>query len=241
MALKLCIVPTPIGNLDDITKRAENLLKTADYIYAEDTREIKKLLNLLNISSAAQIFSYRDHNHDYAYEKFLELLQNEPNATIALVSDRGTPLISDPGFLLLREIYEDEEIKKQVKVEVLPGATALIPALIISELPTDRFSFLGFLPRKRSKQLDLIEEFTSTAATTIVYESPYRIGNLLENLMEYEKLSETKLQVSLVKDVSKLHEKVFTGTTEELLQLVEEKESNKNKLRGEWVVLWRES
>ncbi|MDA9865571.1 16S rRNA (cytidine(1402)-2'-O)-methyltransferase [bacterium] len=238
MSVNLVITPTPIGNLDDITKRSKDTLENADYILAEDTREIKKLLNLLNISIEAPIFSYRDQNHNYAFEKFVEFVDSGEDLLIALVSDRGTPLISDPGFQLVRDIYNNEALSKNVKVDALPGPTALIPAIILSGLPTDRFMFIGFLPRKKSKQLSLIEKFSFDDATSIIYESPFRIVSALELLVEYSAEKGIEFDVALVKDVSKLHEKVYRGNAGELLLKFSEETSDK-KPKGEWVVLWR--
>ena len=196
---KLILVPTPVGNLKDITYRALEILESADLILAEDTRQTAKLLNHFNIKTPLQ------SHHMFNEHKNVESVCNKILAgeTIALVSDAGTPGISDPGFLLVRTCIE-----KEIEVETLPGATALIPALVNSGLPSDRFCFEGFLPQKkgRNKRLAGLEDETRTM---IFYESPYRLVRALREMSEHFG-SEREACVS--RELSKIYEENVRGT-----------------------------
>ncbi|MBK7133466.1 MAG: 16S rRNA (cytidine(1402)-2'-O)-methyltransferase [Bacteroidales bacterium] len=196
---KLFLVPTPIGNLRDITYRAVEVLNTVDLILAEDTRQARTLLNHYNIKTPLQ------SHHMYNEHKSVEAVCSKilHGQTIALISDAGTPGISDPGFLLVRTCVE-----KGVPVETLPGATALIPALVNSGLPCDRFCFEGFLPPKkgRNKRMtSLIEE----SRTMIFYESPYRLVKTLQELATY---FGPDREASVARELSKLYEENIRGT-----------------------------
>jgi 16S rRNA (cytidine1402-2'-O)-methyltransferase len=171
----LTIIPTPIGNLDDITLRAIKALNEVDYILAEDTRQTAKLLNHLKISK--QLVAYHKFNEHKATEKIINEIKAGRN--IGLVSDAGTPAISDPGFLLVRAC-----VQAKIKLECLPGATAFVPALVNSGLPSDRFCFEGFLPAKKGRQKRL-SQLAEETRTLIFYESPHRLIKTLEQLKEH--------------------------------------------------------
>lgn len=216
---KLYIVPTPIGNLQDITLRALEILKMADVILAEDTRQSSKLLRHYSIQKP--MVSFHQHNEHKNLNHIIQKLK--AGETLALVSDAGTPGISDPAFLLVREC-----IKENIEVECLPGATAFVPALIISGLPAERFCFEGFLPHKKgrsSRLLALKEEIR----TMIFYESPYRLLKTLEQLIEF--LGEER-QASISRELTKLHEENKRGTLKELLDYFKSKE-----IKGEFVIV----
>ena len=216
---KLFIVPTPIGNLGDITFRAIETLKSVDLILAEDTRTSLKLLKHYKINS--KIESYHMHNEHKKADSIINKI-SEGN-TIALISDAGTPSISDPGFLLVREC-----IKNNIEVECLPGATALITALVISGLPSDKFLFEGFLPAKKGRTKRL-KELSNEKKTIIFYESPHRILKTLKDFSDY--FSPEK-QVSVSREITKIYAETFRGTIEESIEHFE-----KNKPKGEFVIV----
>lgn len=201
---KLYIVPTPIGNLKDITLRAIEVLKTVDLILAEDTRTSGKLLKHFEISTPSQ--SHHMHNEHKTVKNLVQKLQS--GTSIALISDAGTPAISDPGFLLTRACIENK-----IDVECLPGATAFVPALVNSGLPNDKFVFEGFLPVKKGRQtrLKLLAEETRTI---IFYESPHKLIKTLTHFCEY--FGEDR-QVSVSRELTKLYEETIRGTTKEVL------------------------
>ncbi len=207
---KLHLVPTPIGNLEDMTFRAIKVLKEADLILAEDTRTSGKLLKHYEISTHMQ--SYHMHNEHKATESIIRRLKS--GETIALISDAGTPAISDPGFLLTRACVEND-----IDVECLPGATAFVPALVNSGLPNDKFIFEGFLPVKKGRQtrLKLLAEETRTI---IFYESPHKLIKTLHNFTEY--FGADRL-VSVSRELSKLHEETIRGTVQEVHEHFEKK------------------
>jgi 16S rRNA (cytidine1402-2'-O)-methyltransferase len=201
---KLYLVPTPIGNLEDITLRAIRVLKEVDFILAEDTRTSGKLLKHFEI--ATPMYSHHMHNEHKSIEGVLNRLKN--GETCALISDAGTPAISDPGFLLTRAC-----VQHQVEIECLPGATAFVPALVNSGLPNDRFVFEGFLPVKKGRQtrLKLLAEETRTM---IFYESPHKLLKTLAHFVEY--FGEERL-VSVSRELTKLFEETIRGTATEVL------------------------
>lgn len=216
---KLYIVPTPIGNLDDMTFRAIQVLKEVDLILAEDTRTSAKLMKHFDIST--QMHSHHMHNEHKTVENIIQKL--EQGITIALISDAGTPAISDPGFLLTRSCVE-----KGIPVECLPGATAFVPALVNSGLPNDKFVFEGFLPDKKGRQtrfLALAEE----TRTMILYVSPHKLVKTLAEFVEYFGADRP---VSVSRELSKLHEETIRGTATEVLKHFEEKAP-----KGEIVVI----
>lgn len=201
---KLYVVPTPVGNLDDMTFRAVKVLKEADLILAEDTRTSGILLKHFEIKNAMQ------SHHKFNEHKTVEAVAQRILAgqTVALVSDAGTPAISDPGFLLVREC-----VRHGVEVECLPGATAFVPALVKSGLPNDRFCFEGFLPQKKGRvsRLTALQEETRTM---IFYESPYR---LLKALTQFAEFFGPERPVAVCREISKLHEECVRGTLSEVI------------------------
>lgn len=216
---ELFIVPTPIGNLQDFTFRAVEILKSSDLILAEDTRQTIKLLKHYTIEKPLQAF--HQHNEHKVTERFVErLAQGE---IISLVSDAGTPGISDPGFLLVRAAVE-----ANIKVTTLPGATAFVPALVNSGLPCDRFVFEGFLPHKKGRQ-SRIKELVQEARTVVFYESPYRLVKLLNQLIEF---AGEDRAVSVSREISKLHEETIRGTLKEVHD-----HYSKGTVKGEIVVI----
>lgn len=217
--MKLFLVPTPVGNLGDMTYRGVEVLKSVDLILAEDTRTSRVLMQHYGIETPLQ--SYHIFNEHQTVAGLVERLLS--GTTIAVVTDAGTPGISDPGFLLVREA-----VKAGVEVECLPGATAFVPALIDSGLPCDRFVFLGFLPHKKGRQT-AIKALTDEERTMVVYESPYRLVRLLEELREV--LGEER-QVSVSREISKLHAETARGTVAEVLAHFKEKD-----VKGEIVVI----
>jgi 16S rRNA (cytidine1402-2'-O)-methyltransferase len=216
---QLYIVPTPIGNLEDMTLRAIRILKEVDVILAEDTRNSIKLLNHYEIKKPLQAF--HAHNEHKAKDQIIRHLLEGKN--YALISDAGTPGISDPGFLIVREC-----VKASIRVETLPGATAFVPALVNSGFPCDEFTFIGFLPQKKGRMTALLSLKNETR-TVILYESPYRVKKLLEELKEY--LGENRL-VCFSREISKLHEENVRGSVKEVLEYFSTKEP-----KGEFVVI----
>ncbi len=202
---KLFLVPTPIGNLEDMTFRAIRILKEADFILAEDTRTSGKLLKHFEINTPMQ--SHHMHNEHRMVENVVRQIQS--GRTVALISDAGTPAISDPGFLLTRACVE-----AGVEVECLPGATAFVPALVNSGLPSDKFVFEGFLPVKKGRQTRL-EILAQETRTMVLYESPHKLLKTLAQIMEY--MGEDR-QVSVSREISKLHEETVRGSAKELLE-----------------------
>jgi 16S rRNA (cytidine1402-2'-O)-methyltransferase len=217
--MKLVLVPTPIGNLEDITLRAINVLKSCDCIYAEDTRTTGHLLKHLGIQKPLAAFHI--HNEHQAVQKVIEKIK--ASNTVCYVSDAGTPGLSDPGFLLVRNALE-----AGIAVECLPGATAAIPALVVSGLPMDRFCFEGFLPHKKGRKTRL-NELKNENRTMIFYESPHRILKSLEQFIE---IFGTERKAAISRELSKLFEENIRGTLAELLNHF------KNKtIKGEFVVI----
>jgi len=216
---KLYIVPTPIGNLEDITLRALRILKEVDLILAEDTRTSSVLLKHYNI--ATRLSSHHKFNEHRTVERIAEQILGGDN--VALISDAGTPSISDPGFLLTRTC-----LNMGVDVECLPGATAFVPALVNSGFPSDRFCFEGFLPQKKGRQKKL-KELADETRTMIFYESPFRLVKALEQFSEYFGADR---KVSVSRELSKLFEENFRGTVAEVLAYFRSK-----TVKGEIVIV----
>ena len=214
----LYLVPTPIGNLEDITLRALRVLNEVDVILAEDTRTSGKLLKHHDIRKPLQ--SYHIFNEHKTVEKLIERMQS--GEKFALISDAGTPSISDPGFLLVREL-----LKAGLEVNCLPGATAFVPALVNSGLPSDRFVFEGFLPHKKGRQTRL-QRLAEEDRTIILYESPHRLVKCLEQLKEH--LGDRRGSVS--REISKMFEETVRGSLSELIE-----HFNSKGVKGEFVVL----
>lgn len=217
--MKLYLVPTPIGNLEDITLRAINILKTVDVVLAEDTRTSGSLLKHLGISKP--MHSYHIHNEHQSITRLIErMLKGE---TMALVSDAGTPAVSDPGFLLVREC-----IKYGIHVECLPGPTAFVPALVNSGLPSDRFTFEGFLPHKKGRQTRL-QNLVNEERTMIFYESPHRLVKALQQFSEYFGADR---QACVSRELTKIYEENVRGTIQEIIAYFAEK-----TIKGEIVIV----
>jgi len=216
---KLYLIPTPIGNLEDITLRALNLLKEVDIILAEDTRTSSKLLKHYNIHTPMQ--SYHLFNEHKVVDSWVQRIKG--GTTVALITDAGTPAISDPGFLLSRAC-----IAEGVDVECLPGATAFVPALVNSGLPNDRFVFEGFLPDKKGRQTRLSQLATETK-TMIFYVSPHK---LLKTLTDFIATFGANRPASLSRELTKVHEETKRGTLQELLDFYKDK-----NVKGEIVMI----
>ena len=207
----LYIVPTPVGNMEDMTLRAIRILKEADLVLAEDTRTSGILLKHFEIKN--QLMSHHKFNeHGTSAGIVNRLLAGE---TIALISDAGTPGISDPGFFLVREA-----VKAGIEVQCLPGATAFVPALVASGLPCDRFAFEGFLPQKKGRQMKILS-LKDEPRTMIFYESPYR---LVKTLQQFAEAYGGDRAVSVSREISKLHEETVRGTLDEVIAHFKEKE-----------------
>ena len=215
----LYLVPTPIGNLGDMTLRAIKVLKTVDVILAEDTRQTGKLLKHFGIEMPMK--SFHAHNE---HEKLREVIyMMKAGKVLALVTDGGTPGISDPGFLLVREC-----VREGLAIECLPGATALIPALVLSGFPTDRFSFEGFLPARKGRATRL-KELVKEDRTIVLYESPHRLVKTLTELSEH---LGSERQAAVCRELTKVYEEVVRGTLSELLA-----HFRKTQPRGEIVIV----
>ncbi len=217
--MKLYLIPTPIGNLEDITLRALRVLKEVDVILAEDTRTSSKLLKHYEINK--KLVAHHQHNEHKSLERIIDSIK--AGETMALISDAGTPAISDPGFLLAREC-----IKNDIEVECLPGATAFVPALVNSGFPCDKFVFEGFLPHKKGRQtrLKLLAEETRTV---IFYESTHRLLKTLNQLAEF--FGENR-HVSVSRELTKIHEETVRGSVKEVVEYY-----NNNVTKGEIVIV----
>lgn len=216
----LYVIPTPVGNLEDITMRAVRLLKEADFVLAEDTRTSSKLLKHFDIQ--VPMYSHHKFNEHKTSASLVDRIR-DCEKHVALISDAGTPAISDPGFMLVREC-----VKNGVEVQCLPGATAFVPALVCSALPCDKFVFEGFLPQKKGRQTRL--NFLKNEERTIIfYESPYRV---LKTFTQLAEVFGGDRQAAAVREISKLHEECVRGTLDELVA-----HFTKNEPRGEFVLL----
>lgn len=216
---KLVLVPTPIGNLEDITLRSIRYLKECDLMFAEDTRVTKKLLSHLGIDK--RVYPFHAHNEHKMLDGVIR--QIEQANMVVLVSDAGTPAISDPGFLLVRACLEHG-----IDVECLPGPVAFIPALVGSGFPCDRFCFEGFLPHKKGRQTKL-QELALEERTVVLYESPHRLVKCLEQLVEF---FGAERKVCVAREITKMFEEFIRGTSQEVLSHFQ-----KNDPRGEIVVV----
>ena len=212
------MVPTPIGNLEDITLRAITILKSADAVLAEDTRTSSILMKHLGISKPLQ--SYHIFNEHQSVQRLIERIKK--GEKLALISDAGTPAVSDPGFLLVREC-----IKNDIEIECLPGPTALIPALVNSGLPTDRFTFEGFLPHKKGRQTRL-QSLQNEERTMVFYESPHR---LLKTLQQFAEYFGADRPASVSRELTKIYEETKRGSVQEIIDYYNEK-----TIKGEIVI-----
>ena len=216
---KIYLVPTPIGNLGDITLRALEVLKSVDLIAAEDTRQSLKLLNHFNIKKS--LISYHKHNEQGKSEELIDRVRNGEN--IAVISDAGTPGISDPGSIVLKKCIENG-----IDVEVLPGATAFTTAIIYSGLDTSAFIFRGFLPRENKEKKEFVESLKDRRETIIFYESPYRVIDTLTFLKE----NFGNRNIAICRELTKLHEEIYRGSLEEAICYF-----NDNIPKGEFVLV----
>ena len=219
--MKLYLVPTPIGNLEDITLRAIRVLGEVDGILAEDTRNSGQLLKHLNISKP--LYSHHAHNEHTGVPGVIKMLKE--GKSLALISDAGTPGISDPGYLLVKACVENG-----IEVESLPGATAFVPALVNSGFPTDRFVYEGFLPHKKGRQTRW-KALAEEERTIVLYESPHRLVKALEQIMEF--IAPDRL-VMVGRELSKMHEQMVRGTATEVLAYFT---AHPDKVRGEIVIV----
>ena len=217
--MKLFIVPTPIGNLQDMTFRAINVLKSVDLILAEDTRVSGKLLKHFEINTRMQ--SYHMHNEHKILKSLVDKLKS--GLEIALISDAGTPAISDPGFLLTRACVDEG-----IAIECLPGATAFVPALVNSGLPNDRFVFEGFLPIKKGRQTRL-KLLAQETRTIVIYVSPHKLNKTLEEIVMY---FGPDRQISVSRELSKIYEETLRGTAQSILE-----HYNSKQVKGELVLI----
>jgi len=216
---KLYLIPTPIGNLEDITLRALRILKEVNIVLAEDTRTSRKLFSHYDIDT--NLAPFHMHNEHKVLQKWIDRIKS--GETIALVSDAGTPAISDPGFLLVREC-----VKNDIEVDCLPGATAFVPALVNSGLPSDKFVFEGFLPVKKGRQTRL-KLLSEEERTIVFYESPHRVVKTLSLFCEY--FGEDR-KVSVSREISKMFEETKRGSAKEVMEYFEQK-----KPKGEFVII----
>ena len=215
---KLFVVGTPIGNLADITYRAVDTLNSVDFIFAEDTRVSKKLLNHYKIDK--KIYSYHDHSKDSEVEKLTNLLENGND--VALISDAGTPTVSDPGYRLIRDC-----VKKGVDIVPIPGPSAVTAALSVAGLPSDSFTFVGFLPQKKGR-IKKIEQLSEINNTIILFESPHRLLKTLNQLFEIL----GNRQVAIGRELTKLYEEIIRGNLKDVTQ-----EFSKKSVKGEIVIM----
>lgn len=224
---KLSIVATPIGNLEDITLRALRILKESDFVLCEDTRVTKKILDHYKISTPT--FSYHQHSGPIKIAKILDLLKNDKN--LALVTDAGTPGISDPGSQLVTMIRD--ELGEDLIIESIPGPSALTAAVSLAGVGFDRFLFLGFLPHKKGRQT-IIKEIMASHHSVVLYESKHRILKLLQELLDFSDDIENKKELTIAREITKMHESLYFGSIEEVKNKLE---LDPNNQKGEFVVL----
>lgn len=217
---RLYIVSTPIGNLEDITYRAVRVLREADAIACEDTRTTRRLLE--HYSIPARMISYHEHNEQERAQELIDRMERGEN--IALVSDAGTPLLSDPGYRVVRAAVE-----AGIPVEAIPGPSALLTGLVVSGLPTDQFHFAGFFPAKQAQRIRVLENLRDEPATLIFYEAPHRI---IETLADIESVMADR-QIAVARELTKVHEEVLRGAAASIRETL----SARDSVRGEFVVL----
>lgn len=218
----LYLVSTPIGNLEDITLRALRILKEVDIIACEDTRNTKKLLNYYNIENK-KLISYHEHNEEKSSIQIIEYLKENKN--IALVTDAGMPCISDPGYILIKKC-----ISENIKVNTVPGANAGLTALVSSGIESYNYTFYGFLPRKNNELRTKLNEILLQNTTAIIYESPHRIKNVVEKIVEID----SDREISVARELTKMYEQIETDTSQNILYQFNEE---KIKEKGEFVLI----
>tara|TARA_B100001248_G_C27357400_1_gene444568 strand:- start:94 stop:909 length:816 start_codon:yes stop_codon:yes gene_type:complete len=218
----LNFISTPIGNLNDISLRAIDVIRSSDYLYTEDTRRSKILLDHINLQKKCN--SFHEHNEDSVSKKIIQQLSD--NKIISIISDAGTPGISDPGYKLIKKC-----IIENLKYTLIPGPSSVISALLMSGLPTDKFSFFGFFPKKNYERELLLQNFKCEKKTIIFFESPKRISKTLDDISSY---LDSKRMIAICKEMTKVHENVLRGNILEVSKIVKE---NKFNLKGEIVVV----
>ena len=218
----LYFISTPIGNLNDISLRAIDVIRSCDYLYAEDTRKTKKLLNFINCNK--KCLSFYDHNEDKISFDIIEKIKK--NKIISIVSDAGTPAISDPGYKLIKEC-----IRQSINYTLIPGPSSVTNAIVMSGLPTDKFSFFGFMPKKKSEQKVLFENLTNDTKTLIFFDSPKRIQKTISNLIEFIGFDR---RIAICREMTKLHEEIIRGSLKDVIDNIK---TNKILLRGEIVLV----
>ena len=218
----LYFISTPIGNLNDISLRAIDVIRSSDYLYAEDTRNLKKLLKFINLKVKSR--SLHEHNEQKASQEIIENIKN--GKTISIVSDAGTPVVSDPGYKLIQICLEEN-----IKYTLIPGPSSVLSSLVMSGLSPDKFSFYGFIPRKAGDQTRFFEILSSDVKTSIVFESPKRIKKTLVNLQKFVGINR---KISLCKEMTKIHEDVYRGNISEIIKDIENEKIN---LKGELVLV----
>ena len=218
----LYFISTPIGNLNDISLRAIDVIRSSDYLYAEDTRNTKKLLKFINLKVKSK--SFHEHNEYKASQEIIENLKE--GKIVSIVSDAGTPVVSDPGYKLIQIC-----LKENIKYTLIPGPSSVLSSLVMSGLSPDRFSFYGFIPRKAGDQNRFFETLSNDLKTSIVFESPKRIKKTLINL---QKFVGKNRKISLCKEMTKIHEDVFRGKISEIIKDIENDQIN---LKGELVLV----
>ena len=218
----LYFISTPIGNLNDISLRAIDVIRSSDYLYAEDTRNTKKLLKFVNLKVNSK--SFHEHNEHKASQEIIENLKE--GKIVSIVSDAGTPVVSDPGYKLIQIC-----LKENIKYTLIPGPSSVLSSLVMSGLSPDRFSFYGFIPRKAGDQNRFFETLSNDLKTSIVFESPKRIKKTLNNL---QKFVGKNRKISLCKEMTKIHEDVFRGKISEIIKDIE---NNQINLKGELVLV----
>ena len=218
----LYFISTPIGNLNDISLRAIDVIRSSDYLYAEDTRNTKKLLKFVNLKVNSK--SFHEHNEHKASQEIIENLKE--GKIVSIVSDAGTPGVSDPGYKLIQIC-----LKENIKYTLIPGPSSVLSSLVMSGLSPDRFSFYGFIPRKAGDQNRFFETLSNDLKTSIVFESPKRIKKTLVNLQKFVGINR---KISLCKEMTKIHEDVFRGKISEIIKDIENDQIN---LKGELVLV----
>ena len=218
----LYFISTPIGNLNDISLRAIDVIRSSDYLYAEDTRNTKKLLKFVNLKVNSK--SFHEHNEHKASQEIIENLKE--GKIVSIVSDAGTPVVSDPGYKLIQIC-----LKENIRYTLIPGPSSVLSSLVMSGLSPDRFSFYGFIPRKAGDQNRFFETLSNDLKTSIVFESPKRIKKTLINL---QKFVGKNRKISLCKEMTKIHEDVFRGKISEIIKDIENDQIN---LKGELVLV----
>ena len=218
----LYFISTPIGNLNDISLRAIDVIRSSDYLYAEDTRNTKKLLKFVNLKVNSK--SFHEHNEHKASQEIIENLKE--GKIVSIVSDAGTPVVSDPGYKLIQIC-----LKENIKYTLIPGPSSVLSSLVMSGLSPDRFSFYGFIPRKAGDQNRFFETLSNDLKTSIVFESPKRIKKTLINL---QKFVGKNRKISLCKEMTKIHEDVFRG---KIFEIIKDIENDQINLKGELVLV----